>query len=141
MRADASSLARAIVRAEIGPSEPATSAAVAVGAHEIWAKLGRHFSRLLGEHGTQVLLDRGVVLAARTYPWLSAARSTAEADAADTLRASLEHRDASEAANALVQVVGELISLLQRCIGNLLVGRLLAELWDTTDHSGIKELS
>ena len=130
MATDMSSLAREILTFEMGPSVPTTSAQVAVGAVEVWGKLARHFSRLLGEQGMRTLLDRSVDLTSRTFPWFASVRSTMDADAAMIeLRGCLEQRDVQDATDGFVGLVGALIALLERCIGNALVARLLREVW------------
>ena len=142
MATDASSLALEILTFEMGQSMPATSAQVAVGATEVWGKLARHFSRLLGERGMRTLLHRSVNLTTRTFPWFASVSSTiVNADAAVIeLRDCLEQRDAQEAADGFVGLVGALIALLQRCIGHALVARLLREVWPQMVSSEVQEL-
>lgn len=85
----------------------------------------QHLSRLLGETGVAMLLERSIVLASAEYPWLAAARSRP----IETISTAMESQTPEHATAAFVSVLTTFVGLLERLIGEGLVQRLLDEIW------------
>ena len=104
-----------------------SSEQLAARAAQVCEQFARHLARLLGDTGVRLLLKRSVMRASEQFPWLAAA-PIAETGAA-ALRIVMEQQDPESITEAFVAVLSALVSLLERLIGEGLVGRLLAEVW------------
>ena len=119
------------------PGVPETSAQVAERAGQAGELLLTHLSRLLGDSGVRLLLKRSVVLASVEFPWLAAV-STSENILAE-LRNAFARQDPESITEAFVVILVGFIGLLERLIGEPLVGRLLDEVWPTVFTHAAKD--
>ena len=112
------------------PSEGNSSKQVAERAAHACERLAKHLSRLLGETGVHMLLERSVVLASARFPWL---RTTGDVEQTEnrcsSLRHAMEQQDPGSITDAFVELLTTFVGLLQRLIGDGLVARLLNEVW------------
>jgi hypothetical protein len=128
--------ARKVLRHETSGGE---AEALATGAAQALDKLTHHFSRLVGSVGMRMLLARAVASVRPTYPWLPR-DLTAPADAPwAELRTAFAQQAPEVAAEAFVAVWSDVLGLLERFIGDRLVGRLLRELWPQIFPTGLME--
>ena len=102
-----------------------SSKEVADRATQACERLAKHFSRVLGETGVAMLLERSIMVASAEYPWLVAARSRD----LTAFRAAMESQKPDVATAAFVAVLSAFVGLLERLIGEGLVHRLLDEVW------------
>lgn len=127
--------ARSLVAGAPGATE--TSAQIAERAFQAGERLLTHLSRLLGESGVRLLLKRAIVLASVNFPWLAAASTSENMSAA--LRDALALQDPESITEAFVEILVGFVGLLERLIGEPLVGRLLEEVWPTVFTHAAKD--
>lgn len=111
---------------------------VAERAVQACEQLAKHLSRLLGETGVHMLLDRSIVLASARFPWLRAAPAE-QMESLSALRHAMAQQDSASIADAFVEVLSTFVGLLQRLIGDGLVERLLNELWPAVFVPAVKD--
>jgi hypothetical protein len=98
-----------------------------------YGELARHLSRLLGDMGVQMLMDRSVLLASAQIPWLRQMPTGPNRPmrGAAALRVVMEQQESEAIIDAFVAILTTLVGLLNRLIGDELVNRLLHEVWPT----------
>ena len=96
----------------------------------LWERLAVALVSLIGEGGFQSVYQRSGMLAAARYPWLVLDSSPQHTDFQFAgLRRSLEVRDATEAGEASVVLLGIFLDILTSLIGELLMSNLLHSAW------------
>lgn len=96
----------------------------------LWERLAVALVSLIGEGGFQSVYQRSGMLAAARYPWLVLDSSPQHTDFQFAgLRRSLEVRDATEAGEASVVLLGIFLDILTSLIGELLLSNLLHSAW------------
>lgn len=113
------------------PGESNGSVHVAERAAQALEQLASHLSRLLGDMGVTMLLERSIAVAARQYPWLRGAPTNADRPESRTsvLRRAMEQQEPGPINDAFIEVMSIFVGLLKRLIGDGLVDRLLSEVW------------
>ncbi len=108
----------------------AGAAALAAAARRAYDDLAHASTPLIGQVGVHALTARALHLAQLEYPWLVAARESAQTDEpfAQTI-ASLEQQDATIAAAGAAAVFAIFAGLLVTFIGEPLTTRLLRQAW------------
>ena len=104
-----------------------SSELVAAGAAQACVKISRHLSKVIGDAGIRMLLDRSVTLTRAEFPWLASAEPKLTDFA--QLRASLAQQDAATAITAAEFLLTTLTGLLGQFIGDRLATHLLSEIW------------
>ena len=127
--------ARALLDGGSGAGE--TSDQLAERAAHAYERFGKHLARLIGEAGVQLLLTRSIRLASAQYPWL-VTTSTAQTPAA-ALRGTLSSRDPESIRDSFAAILSAFVQLLERLIGEGLVGRLLDEVWPKVFSHVVKD--
>jgi hypothetical protein len=101
-----------------------------VAAERVCQKLSPCVSRLVSPTGFQAILSRALHLAAANFPFLVGVRAgMAPAMWLKGLDEHVQDIDAGEAVNAVLAVLGALLDLLVRFIGEDLTLRLVQEAW------------
>ena len=89
-----------------------------------------HFVTLMGNGGFGVVLARAVALAGKQVPWLRGVRLTPDAgDLLGQVEALAAPVEPQEVAAGRVVVVAQLLGLLVAFIGEVLMLRLVREIW------------
>ena len=107
----------------------ATAAQIATAIKSAWRAIERALWPILGKAGVAALLQRSVLLASKSYPWLpsEAAAPTEIEHLFDVL--SRQPADvAADVGGAILQAFNDLLTIL---VGNSLTERLLGSVWDT----------
>jgi hypothetical protein len=123
-----SDLASWLLAKEIGVE--ADSADLSVAAERVCQKLSRPLSRSISSAGFQAILSRALHLARAEFPFLEGVRAGRGADAG--FEGLIEHVHDVEpgvAVEGLVAVLGTLLDLLIRFIGEVLTLRMVREVW------------
>jgi hypothetical protein len=96
----------------------------------LWERLAVALVSLIGEGGFQAVYQRSGMFAAARYPWLVLDSSPQHTNFQFAgLRRSLEVRDATEAGEASVVLLGIFLDILTSLIGELLMSNLLHSAW------------
>ena len=113
------------------PGDGNSSKHVAERAARACEQLAKHLSRLLGETGVHMLLERSIIAGAARYPWLRPAGGDGKQakNPCASLRQAMEPQEPGSISDAFVEVMSTFIGLLKRLIGDGLVERLLNEVW------------
>jgi hypothetical protein len=125
------------------PGESESSKQLAERAAAACEQFAQHLSRLLGATAVDLLVQRSVVLASATLPWLAPPSSRRPVGAVTTtgaLRAAMEREDPAAISEAFATILSELVGLLGRLIGEGLVDRLLHEVWPTVFVAEVKDI-
>ena len=110
--------------ASAAPSEVITGAGV------ICLRLHRHFERLVGASGSDLLMTRAVSVARPAFPWLNGVRWQQGAQPGlDGWGAEIPSQDVLEVRRAAVAIVSGFLSLLYSFIGEELTVRQVHRLW------------
>ena len=127
----ASAFERAARRLLAGrPSDGNSSNHVAERATQGFERIAKHLTRLLGETGVQMLMERSIAIATSRFPWLGAASSAGQQESrASLLRHAMEKQEPGAITDAFVDVLSIFVGLLKRLIGDGLVEQLLDEVW------------
>lgn len=113
------------------PGDSRTSKHVAERAARALERLAKHLTRLLGEIGVNMLIERSIAVAASQFPWLQASTSTTEQLESRTsvIQRAMEKQEPESIEDAFVEVMSIFVGQLKRLIGDGLVERLLNEVW------------
>jgi hypothetical protein len=123
------------------PGEGTTSKHIAERAAQSLERLAKHLTRLLGEMGVNMLLERSIAVAASQFPWLRVSPSSAEQPQSPTsaLGHAMEKQEPGVISDAFVEVLSIFVGLLKRLIGDGLVDALLNEVWPATFVPAVKD--
>ena len=96
----------------------------------LWERLAVELVSLIGDGGFQSVYQRSGMLTAARYPWLVLGPSLHQTNFQFAgLRRSLEGREATEALEASVVLLGTFLDILTSLIGELLMTNLLHSAW------------
>lgn len=121
------------------PGEGNSARELAERAAGACATLATYLSRLLGETGVHMILQRSIGMASVKFPWLQSARASSDQPAPAALRLALEHQEPDVISDAFVEVFSTFVALLKRLIGDGLVERLLNEVWPAVFVPAVKD--
>ena len=104
--------------------------AFAVAAVSIWPQFSARLAPVIGARGVDILFNRALFLASRSFPFLAIAgnrgRGTAPLEA---IRAQIGQQDAPVAAAVSCELLFIFTALLATLIGDSLTDRLLGPVW------------
>ena len=107
----------------------ATAAQIATAVKSAWRAIERALWPILGKAGVAALLQRSVVLASKSYPWLpSEAAAPTEIEHLFDVLSRQPSDVAADVGGAILQAFNDLLTIL---VGNSLTERLLGSVWDT----------
>lgn len=101
---------------------------IADAAIAVWDAIDRSLSPVIGQRGSDALLQRSVHLVRESYPWLGDAAAGRDEFAA--LRAALAGQTPANAAAAHDSLLQTFLALLADLIGDSLTQRLLRDVWE-----------
>jgi hypothetical protein len=122
------------------PGDGNSAEQIAQRACEACERLGAHLSRLLGEAGVQMLLQRSVSIASAQFPWLQTASGGQPGPPCSALRHAMEQQEPGSSTDAFAEVFSAFVGLLKRLIGDGLVDRLLNEVWPAVFVPAVKDI-
>ena len=113
------------------PGDGDSSKQVAERATLATERFTEHLSRLLGEIGARMLLERSIVIASARFSWLRTQPVAADQPTppSSALRHAMEQQEPGAITDAFVELLVTFVGLLERLIGAGLVERLLNEVW------------
>ena len=124
------------------PGEGNSSKAIAERAAHACEQLAHHLSRLLGATAVDMVMQRSVVLAGVTRPWLApppSRRPVGGVSTTQAVREAMERQEPAAITDAFAAILSEQVALLARLIGDELVERLLHEVWPSVFVPEVKD--